>query len=753
MAYISYTAKDGIKNLDDETLIVSGGIDSIQSSNLVDPLTLSNWNDWNNGATSAYENIGVKLTNNSPGSSAGSSYLTYTSDSSKYYCWRGVCNSPGGLSTQGGRLIVGTTISGSQLGASGYPTEYNQVVFKGTGSTVYLQIQNQSTVQDSNYWSNLELIEVEILGVDETTELVTNGTFDSDITGWTDNSAAGGAIAWNASGYMDLIDTTGNAIADQSITTVSGSIYKISIDKISAAGNLTIAIGTTSGGSDVRYIVALTSAASYEYYFSAQGTTTYLRIVNSAAGTTTQVDNVSCTLSGNLVTNGDFTDTTNKDWNEGTGWTISGGTATHSSGTASLSYPATPVYNGEYIVKYTISGYSAGTVYPGMNGGDNGTQRSANGTYTETLTAGSGSLFGFNPSTDFVGSIDDVTIIKAVPDISSNGDGIEIHGEIIKVPVNFDSTPVAFTNFSNDVNYLEQPYNSALDYGVTGFHIKGWFRSKGNSGAEVICSRGYYTGAAWSGSWWEIYLGSSGNVVFVVTDDGNATADTITSTGTYDDNEWHHFVIALSGDGASPGANQYINLYIDGAKDASQKTMTAALASLDNSSATFIIGTNQPYNSAFDNGEIALLSTSPTVPTLGQVNQIYESEKILFEPDSVYSISGDSLGIEIDLSNTGQRGAEINKVVQNTLDGSRFTLVHSIKRNWQVSSVWIAKAELKYLRKFIEAVMRGDELTFDERGYQYAPDFPISVYADLDSVMYGKLDNDYYNVSFKVRET
>ena len=61
-----------------------------------------------------------------------------------------------------------------------------------------------------------------------------------------------------------------------------------------------------------------------------------------------------------LVTNGTFD--TDTDWTKGTGWTISGGVATYTSGTASnLDQDVGAVGGKVYEVKFTLSGMQAGT--------------------------------------------------------------------------------------------------------------------------------------------------------------------------------------------------------------------------------------------------------------------------------------------------------------------------------------------------------------------------------------------------------
>ena len=115
-----------------------------------------------------------------------------------------------------------------------------------------------------------------------------------------------------------------------------------------------------------------------------------------------------------LVTNGTFDADT--DWTKGTGWTIGSGVATKSAGTASDLYQLLTLEVGKtYAVTYTVSGYSAGQVLPSFTGGTtvSGTARTANGTYTDLLTASPGSnRFNIYGNSTFVGSVDNISIFE-----------------------------------------------------------------------------------------------------------------------------------------------------------------------------------------------------------------------------------------------------------------------------------------------------------------------------------------------------
>lgn len=113
-----------------------------------------------------------------------------------------------------------------------------------------------------------------------------------------------------------------------------------------------------------------------------------------------------------LVTNGAFASDTG--WTKGTGWTISGGTATHAAGSASeLSQDITAVEKTGYYLTFTVSGRTAGSVTANI-GDTDGTARSTNATFSETIHAGAGdTLVAFAASSDFDGSIDNVSVKSA----------------------------------------------------------------------------------------------------------------------------------------------------------------------------------------------------------------------------------------------------------------------------------------------------------------------------------------------------
>jgi hypothetical protein len=119
------------------------------------------------------------------------------------------------------------------------------------------------------------------------------------------------------------------------------------------------------------------------------------------------------------------------EWVEGAGWSILGGIATSVSGSSSDLYKGVAVRSSdEYVVTFTLSNFASGSVKPVFRGGTsvNGTSRSANGTYTETLTAVDGNTsFAFAASVTFAG---DISVIS----VRRKSEYVRIGDELILAP-------------------------------------------------------------------------------------------------------------------------------------------------------------------------------------------------------------------------------------------------------------------------------------------------------------------------------
>jgi hypothetical protein len=139
------------------------------------------------------------------------------------------------------------------------------------------------------------------------TNLVTNGTFDTDTSGW---AAGGGAtLAVDSNRLKITNDASGNSYASQTLTTVVGRTYTVFVEYTDDTGsNALIWAGTSFGGNQLGS-TSFTATGNYTLTFTATSTTSYLRIgANEPTnGTIYFFDNVS-------VIEGSWGSTDNATW-------------------------------------------------------------------------------------------------------------------------------------------------------------------------------------------------------------------------------------------------------------------------------------------------------------------------------------------------------------------------------------------------------------------------------------------------------
>ncbi len=134
-----------------------------------------------------------------------------------------------------------------------------------------------------------------------------------------------------------------------------------------------------------------------------------------------------------LIANGGFA--SDSIWNKGTGWEIDDGVASNdgSGSYTDLSQDAGLDTNNTtiYEVTFTVSNYSSGSARALVGGVSLGTWRSANGTYTESITAGVNPNFAIQ-SYGFVGSVDNVSVTQI---------GKGNHGSLVNAPTFSTDSP------------------------------------------------------------------------------------------------------------------------------------------------------------------------------------------------------------------------------------------------------------------------------------------------------------------------
>jgi hypothetical protein len=327
-----------------------------------------------------------------------------------------------------------------------------------------------------------------------------------------------------------------------------------------------------------------------------------------------------------LVTNGTFTTDTS-------GWTTNGSTLSISSN--KLVVTITSAYGYAYQSVPTVIGktYTLSFSYFRSAGQPNpwvylGNVSHSAMVYGERLTDSSAEVsdqitFVATTTTAFIvlrvngttagnfATFDNVSLRLAEPDRSVNNNGLAVYGTLTKSAVATDSNLVAYGGFSGS-NYLQQPQNTALDFGTGDFSIMFW--------GVMVPLTGTYKA-------FEITYASAATNLFM---DGLGLAITIGGNNKLYQNTssnnigWsHQTIVRRSG----------ILYYYSNARLIASTTSTESLVT--NSSSTLRIG--EGFNQS-----LTLFRISASAPSPTQIAKIYNDEKVLFQPNSQCTLFGSS---------------------------------------------------------------------------------------------------------------
>lgn len=175
------------------------------------------------------------------------------------------------------------------LGASFESTRYIPFVF-GATDTALIEIATTYI----RLW-----VDDAVLERPAVTAAVSNGTFGSDLTGWTDVDAGSGVSAWATGGYMSLIGDGTLAAARQQQITINeqGTLHALRI--VIARGPVTLRIGSTSGGSEYRADTTL-GTGTHSLTFTPSTSSVYVRFLSTRTHEVL-VDSVSIEASGEVT--------------------------------------------------------------------------------------------------------------------------------------------------------------------------------------------------------------------------------------------------------------------------------------------------------------------------------------------------------------------------------------------------------------------------------------------------------------------
>ena len=122
-------------------------------------------------------------------------------------------------------------------------------------------------------------------------ELVTNGTFDTDISGWT--TQAGGSTFTVSSGQLTISRSAVDpGYVYQTISTTAGNVYYVTFGVIDN-GPIDLRVGTSPAGLQITSSGIKSSAGTYTLAFVATGASTYISLVNTSYSTSFTIDNIS----------------------------------------------------------------------------------------------------------------------------------------------------------------------------------------------------------------------------------------------------------------------------------------------------------------------------------------------------------------------------------------------------------------------------------------------------------------------------
>jgi len=331
----------------------------------------------------------------------------------------------------------------------------------------------------------------------------------------------------------------------------------------------------------------------------------------------------------NIAVNGTFDADT--DWVKSANWTISGGKANCSGGSAQFIYPsvANTTQGQQVVLKVTVTDYTSGTLYFSFSTGtsDLSTAMTATGTYTFSGTL-TGNERWYLKGENFVGSIDNLEVYQAEEDRSVNGNGLQVFGTVTKDPVATNADLVAYSGFS-DSNYLMQPYNSDLDFGTDDFCIMGWqkgtdaigpFLTRNSNNANHLFTVGSYT----TDKVWFSTGNGSGSKTTIQTD---------ITTSSIDDDVWNCWCFVRR--------NGVLEVWLGGVL---QGTKIGAVQDVSSTDAVLYLATDGPsvnYGGVYQ-GSLALWRISATAPSPEQIKKIYEDEKVLFQENAQATLYGSS---------------------------------------------------------------------------------------------------------------
>jgi len=206
------------------------------------------------------------------------------------------------------------------------------------------------------------------------------------------------------------------------------------------------------------------------------------------------------------------------------------------------------------------------------------------------------------------------------------GNALQVFGTVTKTAVATGAELVGYSGWSTS-SYLQQPYNSDLDFGTGDFSVSFW--GKGADSSAVIFERGNSNLEGTNGTGGD----NSGRLYIVHNTTLSVVVGTANSGATgfgFSDGVWNQVTIVRR--------SGVVTLYVDGA----EKHSFASTHSVGASTHISRLGRGIQYNSVSYGGSLALWRISATAPTVEQIKKMYNDEKHLFQENAKATLYGTS---------------------------------------------------------------------------------------------------------------
>lgn len=243
------------------------------------------------------------------------------------------------------------------------------------------------------------------------------------------------------------------------------------------------------------------------------------------------------------------------------------------------------------------------------------------GTFVATATT---TYIELGSESIYTSSWTNISVRLAEEDRSVNGNGLQVFGTVTKSAVATGADLVAYSGFSSS-NYLQQPYNSDLDFGTGDFCYQFW--EKHTAPATTYGWIVDYDREATAG--WVLIGATNGTQMRFEVASG-VLADVAAPYGV-----WNCWAFVRRNNVCYVYHNgEQIASFSDGGANinASSRGNGLNLGALKSASST----------EHFTTGSLALFRISATAPSPEQIKKIYEDEKVLFQENAQATLYGSS---------------------------------------------------------------------------------------------------------------